>query len=872
MSGRVRFDFCSPLTLLQQWHDRADGAGLREVLLTGYTLDLLFVEQRAIALARGMGARVTILSDAHHAVHDPVDVRRAGRAYQHAHVVCTGAFHPKLAVLVGENDVWVAIGSGNPTTAGWGHNDELWIVLRGGRSHGPAAFVDLADWLMLLAGHPAVYMPSWIAAVLTQIADMVRPQTMENSAVRILGNLDRPILDQLPEIAVDTLHVSAPYLDADAAALAALVARLQPKSLTVALQPGLSSYDGGKVAAAARRVNQVEFRWLSEQGQRLSHGKLVEWRRGDALSAMVGSPNLSRVALLMATRHGGNCELAAVSPVADSLLPEGVAAEESEIQLRYTISPVDNRTAAVLTLLGARANDRGIAVEMLCRKAARITIEMASTAAPGQWRSYHKLEVVEDRRGALVAEFLAPESAGAAVRATATIGDQTITSSVVFLTDTAACLPRTGQASTPRLTRDYTTVFADDELRARFENDLLKLLQANAAHRAAAPSGVTTPRDVAVDDNDRWGGWLNDVEAALGPALTTGLFPAVLATSRTSDSTWAVDSTVSLDAEEPRDDESEGENDAADDLSDRRPPPDVPAEQRRRMRGWASQLRRVVTANLAPAVELRMLVAQLHLDMLAAGVWGPDDEEWADQLADVLIATPPRAADDLPDRAEPYVSALIAVGLALLAQDATLHGGRPRDIVLQRAWKAIGDHAADADPELIEHYLYQPAQCFSRVADWQDVERVISLAKASREDPYAELLAAFEAEGIAVDLINAAWVADCGNLVPRRFAARIATLVERHQKTYAVVARGARGSCVLLCHNNTLLLAETRSQIWRIFRRPSPLSTPTTMLAEGLPAGSSYPRGKSPEKMPESVAQLANSIGVNIAMVLAALA
>lgn len=126
MSARVRFDFCSPLTLLQQWHSRADGASLHEVLITGYTLDLLFVEQRAVALARGMGARVTILSDAQHAVHDPVDIRRAGRAYQHGHVSCTGAFHPKLAVLVGEDEVWAAVGSGNPTTAGWGYNDELW--------------------------------------------------------------------------------------------------------------------------------------------------------------------------------------------------------------------------------------------------------------------------------------------------------------------------------------------------------------------------------------------------------------------------------------------------------------------------------------------------------------------------------------------------------------------------------------------------------------------------------------------------------------------------------------------------------------------------------------------------------------------------
>ena len=866
MTTRVRFDFCSPLTLLQQWHDRADEAALCEVLLTGYTLDLLFIEQRAVALARGMGARVTILSDAHHGIHNPVDVRRAGRAYQHAHVACRGAFHPKLTVLIGEHDVWLAIGSGNPTTAGWGHNDELWIVLRGGRSCGPAAFADLADWLTDLATNPAVHMPSWISGTLTQLAEMIRPQTTEDSAVKILGNLDRPILDQLPNVPVDALHASAPFLDPDAAAVAALIARFQPQSLTVALQPELGSYDGRTLAAVAKDVEQVEFRWLSEQGLRVSHGKLVEWRTGDALTAMVGSPNLSRAALLTSTRSGGNCELAAVSPVAASLLPEGVVVAESDLQLRCTIEHSEKRVATVLTLLGARTSDAGVTVELVCRAAARITLEMASTAAPGQWRPYCTLEVTgEDHHGVIVAEFLAPEPAGAAVRATAMIDDETLTSSVVFLTDAAACLPRTGQATTPRLTRDYTGVFTDDELRTRFESDLQKLLQANAAHRASTPSGAAAPRDAAVDDNDRWGAWLNDVGAALGPALTTGLLPGALTAASTSNSTWAVDSTVTSEAEEPLDEEGEVD----DDISDRRPTPDIPAELRQRMRTWAQRLRRAVTASPAPAVELRMLVTQLHLDLLAGGVWEPDNDAWADQLADVLISTPPTVADDVPDRVEPYVGALVAVGLALLAQDATLHGGRPRDIVFQRAWTAVGDCAADADPELIEHYLYQPSQCFSRVADWQDVEAVIALAHAARADPDAELLAAFEAEGLNAKWIDAAWVADCGSAVPRRSAARIATLVDRHRTTYAVVVRGDRGSCVLLRCDNTFALAETGSQVWRVFQRPSPVSTPTTMLAEGLPSGKVYPRGKT-KAVPESVVQLADSIGLSLAMLRAA--
>lgn len=121
---RVRFGLQSPLTLLRNW----DRGPLREVLITGgYTLDLVFFERHCVPLARSLGARVTILSDAHQSVHDAADVRYAGRTYQHGHVGCRGAFHPKLAVLVGDDDVWIAIGSGNPphrdgdttTNSGW---------------------------------------------------------------------------------------------------------------------------------------------------------------------------------------------------------------------------------------------------------------------------------------------------------------------------------------------------------------------------------------------------------------------------------------------------------------------------------------------------------------------------------------------------------------------------------------------------------------------------------------------------------------------------------------------------------------------------------------------------------------------------------
>ena len=131
-----------------------------------------------------------------------------------------------------------------------------------------------------------------------------------------------------------------------------------------------------------------------------------------------------------------------------------------------------------------------------------------------------------------------------------------------------------------------------------------------------------------------------------------------------------------------------------------------------------------------------MLVVQLYLDLLAGGVWGPDDE-WIDDFAQVLAVAvmPPTKTDDMPERGQPYVGALVAVGLALMSENATLHGGREQDLVFQRAWDAVGTWAAQAEPDLIDHYLYQPAQTYSRVADRQDVDAVVELASAAINDP-----------------------------------------------------------------------------------------------------------------------------------------
>ena len=666
----VRFDFQSPLALIRQWQQRVDGARLLEVLITGYTLDLAFFEKRLVSMARGLGARITVLADAHQAVHDPADVRLAGMSYQHANVSCRGAFHPKLAVLVGEEDVWIAIGSGNPTTSGWGHNDELWLVLRSSRRSGPAALTELSQWLSALHRHVA--MPSWIASTVAEVAAMITPDVTDDSvpALRILGNLERRFIDQLPLGRVDSLALAAPFFDPASSAVRELVARFKPDQLIVGFQPTLSSYAGSSLVDAAGQAAHAEFRDLPEADRRMSHGKLVEWALEGQHMAMVGSPNLSYAALLASTDQGGNCELASVFGVDQSLMPEGTNVALDVLRTRSTM-PADSqsRQKPPVTLLGARRQDDGITVELLAGTDAAILIETSPNGGPGTWQQCHVIRPSTNAvLGAIVSRFQAPEQMGAAVRAVVDDPKQPYITPAVFLTDTTRCLPRQVDSSAPRLRQQFGDVFSDEKLQRRFETDLLRLLAENAAHRThGASSSPARRQPTPASSIDRWTLWLQGTEATIGPNFTASLFPFTSITrapTPTRLQQWDVD--LGGNTEDIAEDE---DPESADPIADQdesagRPPPTVPASMHQKMRNFAVKLAKKSHTSPRPSLELRMLVVQLILDLLAAGVWGPDDESWRPPLADAIIALPPSKDEAVPERALDFLGSLAAVGLA----------------------------------------------------------------------------------------------------------------------------------------------------------------------------------------------------------------
>ncbi|MCQ0013785.1 hypothetical protein [Actinomadura madurae] len=402
----MTWEFTSPLTLLGEWRDRTDEAELHELLLLGFTVDLPFLEKTVIPTARALGARITVIGDAGQGLYDPVDVRMAGRSYFHGLVACRGSFHPKLALLIGAHEAAAAIGSGNPTMAGWGYNDELWTILRGHENDAPETFRELGRWLTALSGPVSV--PQYAADLLQETAARLAEFRTSPYSARVLHNLHRGLLEQLPAGPVDELHLYAPFLDQNGRALARIIDRLAPSRLVLGVQERWSSYDGDAILRSLDGGPDTELRLLAEQRPR--HGKLLEWRTGDRWTALTGSANLTAAALLNPTADGGNCEVGVLAPVPSPLMPKGTATPVTHLRGRRTVRPMEGRPG--LLVLGALLTGAGLLQVTLAHPYdVAVAVEVSPDGSPGSWTRIGTVPA-----GRTAQEFAVPEFAGAVLR------------------------------------------------------------------------------------------------------------------------------------------------------------------------------------------------------------------------------------------------------------------------------------------------------------------------------------------------------------------------------------------------------------------------------------------------------------------------
>jgi hypothetical protein len=588
----------SPLTLLHE-EEAAE-----EVLSLSYTLNLGFWERYALSVARSLGARVTVVSDATMATVDIGHVHYAGITYLNAWAVCKkgGAFHPKLLVIAGKDFASVAIGSGNVTLPGWHGNAELWTVLRGDNEGAPETFAQLAAWLRALPSQ--VVLSPGVAGdkgALVRVADRLDRFPADEPGPLVVTSLERRIVEQLPVQAVGELVLSAPYHGPMNSATATLVRRFSPTHLRVLLQPAQTVVDGLALADFLRRHNGTAESILEK---RFCHGKLYEWTMDGGRHALVGSPNLTTSALERSMAEGGNCELALLCELEESIVPETGDVSDGSL-MEFVYEPRQPTTSLPgLILLGATVASEGIKLHLHRPLAEPAVLEVAEGEL---WQ-----ELAELPRDETKVDLAVPVQAGRAVRVVTANG---LVSNICFVTDPSRVL-RTRVPHVGRSQTDEGGVFEDARIADALAFDLAELRQF-LPERPRPPSGGGGGEGSAgVREYRSWEEYLDLCSAHIGERLLA--YGLALPWLSADVSPPPVDEDTIGDFE---DDDPDAGTEPEDDPSDGIQRLDAQSRsqsERRRYQSWCERVSELSPV-LVPAA--RLVILRLLLRAVAGGLY-----------------------------------------------------------------------------------------------------------------------------------------------------------------------------------------------------------------------------------------------------------
>jgi hypothetical protein len=785
----------NPLPFLLNEEKHGDRQATEAVFLT-YNADLGFFETRILGACMSAGARVCVIADANVWNPDPYATRHAGRDYHVGLAAVPGAFHAKLAALVGPKRAVVAIGSGNLTMGGWQHNAETWTILRGDTVYAPSALAGVADTLSDIA---ALGLDPLATAALQRTAHDIhflldRSTEVADTGHRILSTTRGPLVDQLPGTGASEVWLYAPFHDTAARGTTAILKKLRPERVTVMIQPGLTVVAPAALECSLRESGAAwqvvrDATAPAEVTERYRHGKLVEWTDSEGgRYALTGSPNLSYAAL--ATPEGiGNTEVAILSPLDETLFPTSASLDVADVP--HVVIPAPEEVSRARALEAPRVSSAILAEEGLAVWLTRPLVTEAQLEAslrdetPDTWT---QLSILPAGTTHTTVPLANPLPASSTVRLRPHSDAPAALRAIVFVTDAERVQRRiTSGARSRTAQRKATDLWGTDlAIVSAFSADLAEL-----AADVAATKPPPIHRDIlrepgqgdsSMDTETSPWLWLKDQAAANhGAELAAfGLGMLVPPEGEVGQRLQWEDLLVGEDEVELVTDTAENV-DADDTISDAgaaggeaaapdhtRDPEEVRKERRRRIVKWSDLINAVPLSSA-------LIVLRLALVWWCAGDWDEDDTKMHRVIGDLASKIAERdnhGARPLAVR----VASLVAVALTVLGDRVVVSAFTENTLNFSKARKNLSYLGLDVHEDLVAVYCrllkapsgmpLEPEHVMDNVHSWLT------------EDPLSEVVMALERAGYGVTRVGPRLVRVDGTFAnPESVAIRAADLV-----------------------------------------------------------------------------------------------
>jgi len=314
------------LNIMEQFDKQG---GFSHAFLTTYEFSPGFFEDRVLKTKAFKSCPyIVILIDEgkyQEICHDPKGGRLINRRYMLIPVkmpsMRAGVFHPKLWFLSGKDHAELFVGSSNLTRSGVTSNFEMVSFIaydKGSENKSPVGlFRSAYEFIHMVATRHCSYSETLKQTIKQlQVFSSVLSEDAEKEAeIEIIHNLDSSIFEAFLDIQgvnSSKLTVLSPFFDSNIGKiLSAIVERVPLGSVDIVVQQNTNTLDVESLRRWHSSVSiDLTVRLLSVPGRKL-HAKalLLESQDGETVSALIGSANFTRAALLQTADSGGNIEL-----------------------------------------------------------------------------------------------------------------------------------------------------------------------------------------------------------------------------------------------------------------------------------------------------------------------------------------------------------------------------------------------------------------------------------------------------------------------------------------------------------------------------------------------------------------------------------
>ena len=286
-----------------------DSKGYEIALLTTFNYDVGFFERSILFPLFENGTRdISVFVDSKELNKGIAKVRTCdiGHKYMVYPIEMNGSFHPKVILLLGQNQAKLFVSSANLTQNGYSFNNEIYNTFIYNNEHPEnlkiindaiGFFLELQDISFLKYDNLKSKVEKYI----------YYNKSSSNDELFLLHNLDKSILEQLISLTEDVKSISifTPYYDNELVALKELKNAYPNARISVYLQKNKSKFP---IKLNSTKISKIKGFNKVCNNSHFYHGKVIILKGNQHSYVLYGSANCTQSALLKTKKSGGNIE------------------------------------------------------------------------------------------------------------------------------------------------------------------------------------------------------------------------------------------------------------------------------------------------------------------------------------------------------------------------------------------------------------------------------------------------------------------------------------------------------------------------------------------------------------------------------------